>query len=296
MRIRCIAAWLAGIALAAAPARADGRNPGSLLLYPEFDSTAGRATLLTLTDVNPDAREGSVRVEIVFINATPATGGLCSETNTTVTLTPNDTLTFLASALNPNPQKGYVYAFAKNAAGQAIAFDWLAGGRQPSVVFDGVHALDYLDQSVQLPCDPDAGPRNRPRRRRRPRLERPRVRDGAGQDLRPALRRPEHDVPERTGDDRAHGRSAVHDDTRLRLQRQRGGVLEELRAFRCWTKVPLTTISNTFLQSFLANSTSHAPGENDRRDENVETELFEIDGRVACRPAPSSRTRPSWPS
>jgi len=39
MNFRCIAAAFVGVVLATAPAHADGRNPGSLLVYPEFDST-----------------------------------------------------------------------------------------------------------------------------------------------------------------------------------------------------------------------------------------------------------------
>ena len=154
MKLRGIAALIVWAACTANYAQADGRNPGSLLVYPEFDSTPGRATLLTLTNVNPDLRHGSVQVEFVFVNGTAATGGVCLETNATVLLTPNDTLTLLASALNPNPQKGYAYAFAKNTQGQAIAFDWLIGD---NLLFDGVNAFDYTINPYSFRAVPPLG-------------------------------------------------------------------------------------------------------------------------------------------
>jgi hypothetical protein len=50
--------------------------------------------------------------------------------------------------------------------------------------------------------------------------------------------------------------------------------------FRCWTKLPLTSITNSFLQSFLANGTGHAPSETIGAT-TVETGWFEMDGHVA---------------
>ena len=53
-----------------ADAVSDGRNPGSLLLYPEFDNRAGDVTVLTVT--NTTASE--VDVEFVYIGVEGAGG------------------------------------------------------------------------------------------------------------------------------------------------------------------------------------------------------------------------------
>jgi hypothetical protein len=277
MSVRLKAAWLAGVVLSAATAHADGRNPGSLLVFPEFDSTPGRATLLTLTDVNPDAASGNVRVELVFVNGTAATGAVCLETNSTVTLTPNDTLTFLASALNPNPQKGYVYAFAKNAAGQAISFNWLIGD---NLLFDGVHALDYSINPYSFRAIPPLGaPAD---------LDNDGVRDLNGLEYEPA--------PDLIYVPRFVGQSATYQSELVMIALTGGAqfttmldflvyndneeVFSKNFTFRCWSKTSLTSISNTFLQTFLANFTGHAPSEMIGAT-NVETGWFEINGHVA---------------
>ncbi|MBL8858284.1 MAG: hypothetical protein JNL28_07275 [Planctomycetes bacterium] len=277
MNRRGIAALVAWAACTAGSAVADGRNPGSLLVYPEFDSTPGRAALLTLTNVNPDIKSGLVRVEIVFVNGTAATGGVCLETNATVQLTPNDTLTLLASALNPNVQKGYAYAFAKNAQGAAISFNWLIGD---NLLFDGVDALDYTINPYSFrairpqgqPTDADADG----------------VRDlnGIEYEMAPA----KIIVP------RFFGQSGVYQSDLVLIALTGGGqftstinfliyndneeVFSGNYAFRCWTKTPLTTITNVFTQSFLANFTSHAPNETIGAT-TVETGWFEMDGGTA---------------
>ena len=53
---------------------ANGRNPGSLLLFPEFDNRVANLTLVTVTNTNSDmtpvagnALAGTVKVEFVYI-------------------------------------------------------------------------------------------------------------------------------------------------------------------------------------------------------------------------------------
>lgn len=106
----------------------DAQKPCSLLVYPCYDNSRGTETLITVTNTNLDftlgagnVPAGQVQVEFVYIN-----GDNCLETNRTRTLTPGDTLTVLASADNPNSDRGYVYVFAKK-AGQAISFNHLIG-------------------------------------------------------------------------------------------------------------------------------------------------------------------------
>jgi len=277
MNIRGMAALILWAATATSLAWADGRNPGSLLVYPEFDSTAGRATLLTLTNVNPDTKTGAVRVEIVFINGTAATGGICLETNVTVALTPNDTFTFVAAALNPNPQRGYVYAFAKDVNGAAISFNWLIGD---NLLYDGVLAFDYAITPYSFRAIGPQGSLTD--------LDGDGVRDLNGVEYEMA--------PDKIIVPRFFGQSGTY-QSELVLIALTGGaqftstinflvyndneeVFSKNYAFRCWTKVPLTTISNTFLQSFLAGFTNHAPNETIGAI-TVETGWFEMDGGTA---------------
>jgi hypothetical protein len=170
-----------------------------------------------------------------------------------------------------------VYAFAKNAAGQAIAFDWLVGD---NLLFDGVHALDYSINPYSFRAIPTLG----------------HVTDLDGDGVRDLNGLEYEMAPAKIYVPRFVGQSTTYQSELVMIALTGGAqftttldflvyndneeVFSKNYAFRCWTKVPLTTISNTFLQSFLANSTSHAPGETIGAT-NVETGWFEIDGRAA---------------
>ncbi len=133
----------------ASAAMANGRNPASLLVYPEFDNRMMNLTLLTVTNTNTDFTPvgtgfaGSVRVEFVYIGKYGQSGTTldCLEFNREHLLTPNDTLTLLTSAHNPQHEQGFVYVFAKNPnTGQAIVFNHLIGNL---VTLNGLWSLDY---------------------------------------------------------------------------------------------------------------------------------------------------------
>jgi len=98
------------------------RNAGSLLLFPEFDNVTGSSTILTVTN-SGHSTGGSIDVEFVYID-----GDSCEEFNRTETLTPNDTLTLLTRFHNPNQERGYCYAFAKDTeTGEPIVANSLTG-------------------------------------------------------------------------------------------------------------------------------------------------------------------------
>jgi len=116
------------------------REAASLLVFPEFDNNRGSATVLTVTNV---AEEGAdIDVEFVYID-----GDTCEEFNRTETLTPNDTLTVLTRAHNPEMERGFVYVFAKDPqTGEAIVSNTLIG--QAFVISSGNGCKD---------CNPDTG-------------------------------------------------------------------------------------------------------------------------------------------
>lgn len=122
---------------------ADGRNPGSLLLFPEFNNRQSDLTLVTVTNTNPDVVNGTVNVEFIYIGKFNRQGEPidCLEFNRTETLTANDTISLVTSAHNPQQEQGFVYAFAKDpATGQAVAWDWLIGNL---MAIRGIEAFEY---------------------------------------------------------------------------------------------------------------------------------------------------------
>ena len=129
---------LAGLGMAS-QAMADGRNPGSLLLYPEFDNRAGVVTVVTITNTDPVGDD--VDVEFVYIGRYNQQGDVaCEEFNRTVTLTANDTLTLITNFHNPQHEQGYVYAFAREGVNAPIAHNWLIGN---VMTVDGLDAFEY---------------------------------------------------------------------------------------------------------------------------------------------------------
>lgn len=237
---------------------AGGRNPGSLLIYPEFDNQSGRITLLSITNTNTDAQHGSVWVEVVWLDGTPDAQIVCGETNQTYFLTPNDTLTLLSGHRNPNLHRGFAYAFAKDVAGRAIAFDWLIGD---TLLVDPVFGLDYAVNPITFSA---MRPQNQPTD-----LDGDGLRDLDGAEYEAA--------PDRILVPRFLGQGALA-QSELVLINLTGGsqftalvdflvyndneeVFSRNYGFRCWTKVPLSTISNQFDQSFLALTTNDDAGE-----------------------------------
>jgi hypothetical protein len=269
----CASALFAALAIASIAA-AEGRNPGSLLVFPEFDSTSGHRTLITLTNANADPSGVPIRVEIVFVNGTGPAATLCTETNTTVILTPNDTLTFLASALNPNAQRGYLYAFAKDVQGRAISFNWLIGD---DLMLDGVNNFDYSVEPYSFRALRALGQPTD--------IDNDGIRDLNGIEYEMA--------PAKILVPRFLGQSTTY-ASELVLINLTGGaqfttmldflvyndneeVFSREFSFRCWSKTPLSTISGLFGQNFLSGFTNNDPAEL-IGNPTVETGWFEIDG------------------
>ncbi|MEW6742919.1 MAG: hypothetical protein AB1486_09180 [Planctomycetota bacterium] len=129
----CLAAAVV-LTLSGSMAQAGGREPGSLLVYPLYDSRPAILTLITVTNTNPT--EG-VWVEYRYIR-----GDNCFKSDRTEFLTPNDTLTVVAGVHNPDHNQGYLYVYAKAdrpSGSDAIVFNWLVGEASS---FDGINVLE----------------------------------------------------------------------------------------------------------------------------------------------------------
>jgi hypothetical protein len=140
---------LAAAAVLAPAVRAGGTEPGSFLLFPEFDNRPGQATYFTITNVNSSTTTGSVRVHLNYVDA-----ATCQIVNRFELLTPRDTLTVVAAAHAPGVERGYMWCYAQSTTGVPIDFDHLIGA---SLRVDGVAGLDWSISPLVLQGVPGAG-------------------------------------------------------------------------------------------------------------------------------------------
>jgi hypothetical protein len=265
---------LAALAWTASPAAAEGLNPGSLLVYPEFDRSPGRNTLLTVTNTHASA---SVRVRLVFVSPPATEGAVCNKTDQFRVLTPQDTWTLLVSTANTSGSQGFAYLYAIDNLSRGIGFDWLIGD---DLVLDSVITCDYAVLPLSF---------------------RSRVGQGALTDVNGDgdldLDDDEYDLaPDRILIPRFMGQSASFSSDLILISLSGGirfetivdllvfndneVVLSSQTDFRCWRKVGLSTLSGIFSQTFLATST------NDNSNEIVGSPAHEagwmiVDGNLA---------------
>lgn len=261
---------IAGLALVAllAPSAAatDGMQPGSLLLFPEFDSTPGRMTLISIVNTNPTE---SVDVMTVYYAA-----GTCLEFNRTHTLTALDTFNFISNFHNPVQPRGFLTARAMS-ANVPRDFNYLIG---TSSVIDGVDQVLYavepfvftyvggdLNQDGVLDLDgveysmvPDT-------------LVFPRF---IAQN---SFRQSDLVLVALTGN---RFWSTTVD---IYLYNDNEEVFTTEFSFSCWAKVDLSTISSLFTEDFLRNFTMQDPSEPIGM-QVVETGWMHISGAIAFSP------------
>lgn len=270
-------------------------EPGSLMLFHEFDNRSGVANLITVTNTaGGDASTDTVDVEYVYRARVQNVGGQdvlvnCLETNRTRRLTPNDTLSLLTANDNPNYTQGYLYVFAKSrTTGKAIKFDHLIGN---NLVIDGLGVFDYSVNPVVFKAGAQLAEGANTD-----------LENGVGDGIRDlngteyALAPDEILIPRFFGQSTRSYNSIAGYTSDLVLVNLTGGTQfdaivdflvyndneEPLSAqyqFRCWSKNSLLTISGLFANEFLL-TTNHAvneiPGAN-----HVKTGWMRIDGNVA---------------
>jgi hypothetical protein len=116
-------------------ASADGRNPGSCLLYPFYNSFNPTLNVSVMTITNTGDTECYVR--LVWVDGywfpppgPPYAPGFCSPADRWITLSPNDTFTFTDQAYNPEAgEVGFMYAYAVDAIGSTheVEHNYLIG-------------------------------------------------------------------------------------------------------------------------------------------------------------------------
>lgn len=266
--------------LTAAAAAAGGTEPGSFLLFPEFDNRPGQVTYLTITNVNASASSGTVRVHLNYVDA-----ATCQVTNRYATLTPRDTLTFVTAAHAPGLARGYMWAYAQSTTGTPIDFDHLVGS---ALRIDGVANLDYSLPPLVLQGVPGAGlptDANSNGRRdldgveyeRAPRtIYVPRFFGQAAEPLPRGTAASEMVLLQPLGS------QSTTTNTAWLVWNDNEEAFSTEYSFSCWTRVPLLSISGVFGAGFLANS-------NDAPDEIVgapamESGWFQVRGTTAVGP------------
>jgi len=228
----------------------DRQQPGSLVIYPEYDNRDSQITLLTLTNTNCVLTDPGIRVEVLYIDKED-----CSETNHDFVLTPCDTVTWFTKTLNPNSERGYVYVFAKNNIGQAISFNYLIGHQFQA---NGFGASDYsVNPWVFRSSLPDRQPTD---------LDFDDIRDldGVEYDRPPG----ELLIPRFLGQDAVEnpthrsdlvllnlsGGQAFTTTVQLFIYNDSEDLFEDQHTFYCWDRVPLLTLSGAFDNVFLAGT------------------------------------------
>jgi hypothetical protein len=112
------------------------REPGSLLLFPEFNNVDG-ITVLNVTNTDCGGGGGDdVEVHFVYVDADG-----CTEYDQSEVLTPCDTFTALTNFHGPAGAQGYVYAYARDPdTHQPIVWNHLIGNL---MVISSLDAFDY---------------------------------------------------------------------------------------------------------------------------------------------------------
>jgi len=243
---------LAGLGMAS-DAVAGGRNPGSLLLYPEFDNRQGDVTLLTITNVADSGDD--VTVEFVYIGRYDQSGGdvQCEEFNRNAVLTPNDTLTLITNYHNPQHEQGYVYAFAKDDAGEPMAHNFLIGNL---MTINGIDRFEYSMNPVSY--EGLAGDLNGNG-----------LRDMDGMEYEESAQ--EILIPRFLGQEQGYhselifigltGGAAFSTTVDFLIYNDNEEVFSSEYTFECWDRVALLDISGIFANNFLQMFTNHAANE-----------------------------------
>lgn len=282
------------VASVLAPAAlADGRNPGSVLIYPIHRSglfngsevPSNFFTVVSVTNSNVSPVSGATNVQFDYVNTieNPLDSQLpldCFVVDRVENLTPADTLSVLTSCHNAaGGQEGYLVVTAQNPSlfKTAWSFNYLMGSELVVTSLGGVYSINAI------PFEAKAAQGD------------PTDTDGDGQldfdDV-------EYEgVPETLYIDSfiALGKSSL---TLLNLT---GGTqftalvkfdifndnefpLSATKTFRCWFEEKLEDVSLVFQESFLANNTPNDPIELDtncNNDDNLETGWAIINGIVA---------------
>jgi len=245
--------------LLTSPLQAERNDPGSLLIFPEFDSRPGAITFLTVTNTNTDPVAGAVRVHFNYVD-----GESCQKADASELLSPGDTITLFARAHAPNHGHGFAYAYARGiSTAGPITFNHLIGS---ALIYQGLTATEYSVNALVYEGKTGEGNGTD--------LDSDGIRDLDGLEYglapdRIAIPRFFGQLTPAQGDDVLHeelvlvGLTGTKFDTTISflIYNDNEEVFSAQHTFSCWEKVPLLQISGVFGNTFLANYTNDDPDE-----------------------------------
>jgi len=286
-----IAAVFAAVALAAVapPARADGRHPGSVLVFPTHRNGSGYFTLLAVTNSSlapstPVSVGGATAARFRYFNLLvespdPQTPGEFEVFERVEQLTPGDTLAVLTACHDAgDATRGYVVVDAENPNGSGPwSHNALMGTEIVCTPMGAAFALGAVPFSSRQPdgsptdVDGDA------------RLDF----DGVEYEGAPDVL----DAPVFAAGARSSlvlvaltGGAAFETVARLSIWNDNEYPLSATLAFRWWIERPLADVSLAFTPAFLKQNTPNDPSELDLTCDGIgdtETGWFQVDGLVA---------------
>jgi hypothetical protein len=151
---------LATTTAAVATASADGREPGSLLIYPLQQSALLDPTVFNVVSVTNTNRAGNATTDVYFeyVNVSPSLSPFlfanCSIVDRVETLTPADTLSVLTSCHNgAAAAQGYLVVTARDpdALDTPWSFNHLIGSQQIVTISGGMYSLNAIPFTSPLP-------------------------------------------------------------------------------------------------------------------------------------------------
>jgi hypothetical protein len=253
--VKSVFLWAVVLSSLAAPTAAQRGSPGSLLLFPEYDTTigAGVVNLITVTNTELDTPNGSMETYWEYVN-----GWDCSRTQVIEPLNGADTLTVYASAHAHTTEMGYLYVYAVDAdSQQPMVHNHLIG---TSIIIDGLGGVKYTIDPLSFDGIGDGTYTD---------LDADGVRDLDGMEY--AMVSDTIILP------RFLGQSSVITSDLVMIDLTGGAgftttidflifndneeVFSAEHSFQCWTKVPLLNVSGIFDNFFLSNYTNHDPNE-----------------------------------
>lgn len=291
MRSLRLAAVALAIASMSLPALAGNGapDPGSILLFPIFESSAGNFTAITVTNSNSNFNQngnlfaGTVDAHFIYVNGDPINNIFyCSEFDRTRRLTPNDTITVASNLDNTSFSRGYLFVTAVSpTTGQAISWNYLIGS-SAQISTSNFYELDPfvfragrgLAENAPTDFSPADGERNL---------------DGSEYERVVDKILVPHFFAE--GDGRASwlvlinltGAGQFHAVVHFLIYNDNENAFSANFNFRCWTKRRLQEISGAFTEGFL-------DGPDDNPNEQIlggESGWYRLDGGTASSTADS---------
>lgn len=121
------------------------QSKGSVLIYNAYSSSP-KAVNASDTRISITNTNGFIKIDVhmFFVD-----GSTCSVSDLYLSLTPNQTSTFLISDVDPGVV-GYVLAMAVNSDGIPMGFDWLIGDE--FVKFESGHSANLGAEAISVPA------------------------------------------------------------------------------------------------------------------------------------------------